>query len=670
MLIVNDKEHLPRTTAVGMDRKLTAILAADVQGYSRLMGEDEVGTLRTLTAYRQITDALIEQYRGRIVNTAGDSILAEFASVVDVVQCAIAIQTALRSENARFLPDRRMEFRIGINLGDVMVEGEQIYGDGVNIAARLEALAEGGGICISGTVHEQIENKLTLKYEDLGEQTVKNIKKPVRVYRVVMQVPSSLVGEGQGEGASKEAGSSRFKIQSSKPKGQDPQPRRVGVAHRAWVVGAGLLLLVGVTVAVRYLLFPTLSTQNSALRTETAPAALPLPDKPSIVVLPFTNMSEDPKQEYFSDGITEDLTSDLSRISSLFVIARNSAFAYKGKAVKLQEVSKELGVRYVLEGSVRKADNQVRINAQLIDATTGYHLWSERYDRPLKDIFALQNEVVQKIVTTLELQLTLWEQGFLVRKRTDNVDAYDSYLRGLKSLWRFTKEANAQARQIFEKAIELDPQYAEAYVGLGMTYQLAGFYQWSQDSTQALEQAFKLAQQAVALDDSLSSAHGLLGLVYLFKKQYEQALAEAERVISLAPNSASGYVTLGSILNLTGQAEKAIGLIEQALRLDPHSPVFYLGNLGWAYLLTRRYDKAITTQQKVLSRNRNYLDAHLILIICYSELGREEEARAEAAEVLRLNPTYSLDVFRQTLPYKNPPDMERTIAALRKAGLK
>src|SRR5262249_40898484 len=402
------------------------------------MGEDEEATLRTLTASRQVTDTLIQQHRGRIVGTAGDSILAEFASVVDAVQCAVEIQTALKTENANLPTNRRMEFRIGINLGDVMVEGEQIYGDGVNIAARLEALAEAGGICISGAVYEQIKNKLTLHYEDLGEQVLKNIAEPVQVWRVRIELPSP------------------------------GQPQEVA---------------------------PTI------LSDETTPS-LPLSDKPSIVVLPFVNLSSDPEQEYFSDGITEDLTSSLSQLSGLFVIARNSAFAYKGKAVKVQEVSRELGVRYVLEGSVRKAGNRVRITAQLIDATTGYHLWSERYDRELQDIFALQDEIVQKIVTTLKLQLTLQEQGYSVRKRTDNLEAYDAFLRGLEYRWRYTKEANAQARQMFEKAVALDPQYAEAYAWLSGSYYLEWVFRFSADP-QTLERALALAQQAVALDDSL-----------------------------------------------------------------------------------------------------------------------------------------------------------------------
>jgi adenylate cyclase len=429
------------------------------------------------------------------------------------------------------------------------------------------------------------------------------------------------------------------------------------------------LLIVGGIVALLYPSLPTLITRHSALVTQEAQPALPLPDKPSIVVLPFVNMSNDPEQEYFSDGITEDLTTALSQLSSLFVIARNSAFTYKGKAVKVQDVGRELGVRYVLEGSVRKANDQVRITAQLVDAPTDSHIWAERYDRPLTDIFAVQDEIVQKIVATLKLQLTLQEQGILVRKTTDNLEAYDYYLRGVEYFYRFTKEANAQAQQMCEKALTLDPRYGAAYALLGATYWLSWWNQWSPD-LQTLEPAFKMEQQAVTLDDSLPEAQAVLSRVYLWKKQYEQALAEAERVITLAPNSAQGYVTLGVALNLTGQAEKAIGVIEQALRRDPHYPAAYQSVLGWAYLLTRRYDEAIATQKEVLSRNRNILDAHLILTISYSELGREEEARAEAAEVLRVSPTFSLDVVRQTWPYKNPADMERTLAALRKVGLK
>jgi adenylate cyclase len=640
-------EEKPAQAPANVRRKLAAILAADVKGYSRLMGEDEVATLHTLTAYRQITDALIQQHQGRVVGSAGDSVLAEFASVVDAVQCAVEIQRALKARNAELPEHRRMEFRIGINLGDVMVEGEQIYGDGVNIAARLEALAEAGGICISGVVHDQVKNKLALTYEDLGEQQVKNIAEPVRVWRVQTE----------------ESASPKSQVQS-------PKLRRVGIAHRSRaVVMVGLLLISGTLLTVWHLFRPILSTRDSALSPEAAPAALPLPDKPSIVVLPFVNMSEDPQQDYFSDGITEDLTSALSKLSGLFVISRNSASIYKGKAVKVQEVSKELGVQYVLEGSVRKADGQARITAQLIDATTDHHLWTERYDRPLKDVFALQDEIVQKIVTTLELQLSLQEQGVLVRKTTDSPEAYDHLLRGLGYLFRSTKETNVQARQVCEKAIELDPKYAQAYSALGWTYYLDWFYQWSPDP-QNLERAFALAQKAITLDDSLPGAHMLLGSVYLWKKQQDQALAEAERALALNPNDADGYVELGLILTYVGQPQEGVRMVEKAMRLNPHYPVWYLETLGSRYYWAGRYEEAMATYKRIFTRYPNRLLAHIGLAATYGALGREAEARAETAEVLRLSPNFSPEVLRQRLPFKDPTLAERFLDHLRKAGLK
>jgi adenylate cyclase len=660
-----------------MERKLTAILSADVQGFSRLMGEDEAATLLTLNAYRQVTDSLIHQHRGRVIGTAGDSILAEFVSAVEAVQCAVEIQRELKSKNAELPLHRRMEFRIGINVGDVMVEGEQIYGDGVNIAARMEGLADRGGICISGTVYDQVRNKLALEYKDLGEQRVKNIAQPVRVYRVAMEISSPLVGEGQGEGDTRRVGAAKTPHPDLPPQGgKEPNPRRVGTAHRnrAVAVVIGLLLIVGTIVAVRYLSRPPLSTQDSALRTEAAPAALPLPDKPSIVVLPFVNMSEDPGQEYFSDGLTEDLTSALSRLSSLFVISRNSASTYKGKAVKVQAVSKELGVQYVLEGSVRKADGQVRITAQLIDALQDHHLWTERYDRPLKDIFALQDEIVQKIVTTLKLQLTLWEQGVLVRKTTDNLEAYDAWLRGMESFvraWIETKkEVNERARQMFEKAIELDPTYAEAYTKLGMTYSNDWFLGWNRDPVHTVDRAFELGQRAITLDDSLPGPHQLLGWGYLWKKQHDQAIAEAQRAVTLDPNNADAYVALGTILTWAGRPEEAIGLIEKAIRLNPRNPALYLNNLGFAYRLAGRYEEAIAAAKKQLALRPNFALAHQQLANCYVKMGRLDEAHAEAAEVLRIMPHFSLEALRQSFPFKDPALLERELDAWRRAGLK
>src|SRR5581483_10969386 len=403
------------TDTIGMARKLAAILSTDVAGYSRLMGDDEEATIRTLTAYRTLLSSLIQQYRGRVVDAPGDNLLAEFASVVNAVRCAVEIQQSLKTQNAELPDHRQMRFRIGINLGDVIVEGERLYGDGVNIAARLEGLAEPGGICISGTEYDQVENKLALTYDYQGEQTVKNIAKPVRTYRVVMDEAAATLAE---QAVRRHAQHERTPTPVIPSLANGAQLKR-----RGGLVLAGLGLLAATFVTARYFSFPP-TTPPVAPSPPAAPAALPLPAKPSIVVLPFDNMSNDPAQDYFSNGITEVLTSDLSRISSLFVIARNTAFTYQGKPVNIQAVGKELGVRYVLQGSVQKAGEHIRIVAQLLETTTGGHLWAQRYDRPLQDLFALQDEIVQKIVTTLKLQLTLQEQGYVVRKRTDNLEAY------------------------------------------------------------------------------------------------------------------------------------------------------------------------------------------------------------------------------------------------------
>src|SRR5215471_12241976 len=397
----------PTTAPPSVNRRLAAIFSADVKGYSRLMGEDEVATVRMLTSYRAVVSTLVHQHRGRVVDSPGDNLLAEFVSVVEALECAVEVQQQLKIRNADLPATRRMEFRIGINLGDIIAEDERIYGDGVNIAARLESLADAGGICISGTVYDQVETKLAFNYEYLGEQTVKNIAKPVRAYRV------------RWEEAAPQAANSQ---------------------------------------------------QSVILLPLEKPQILSLPEKPSIAVLPFLNMSSDPEQEYFSDGITEDVITDLSKLSGLFVISRNSVFPYKGKTIKAEQVSRELGVRYLLEGSTRKAGNRVRINAQLIDATKGYHLWAERYDRNLEDIFALQDEVTQKIVTALEVKLTEGEQRQRGQPLTNNLEAYDCYLRGLELYDRSTQEATLLAQQLFARAVALDPQFATAHAQVGWTH--------------------------------------------------------------------------------------------------------------------------------------------------------------------------------------------------------
>jgi adenylate cyclase len=621
-----------------VERKLTAILCADVHGYSRLMGEDEKATLQKLNSYRKIIDSLIEQHSGRFVNSAGDSVLAEFASVVNAVECAVEIQTALKTENANLPPARRMEFRIGINLGDVMVEGEQIYGDGVNVAARLESLADPGGICISRTVHENIRNKLPLNYEDLGEQSVKNIAEPVRVYRVLPETG-----------------------------GATPRKTPKVVRRYLW---RGAFSLAGLAIVVATVVL----VQHLSLRPPTTTASIPpaqgpalsLPDRPSIAVLPFTNMSGDREQEYFSDGLTDDLITALAGLPGLFVIARNSTFTYKGKAVKVQDVSRELGVTYVLEGSVQKAGGRVRITAQLVDAASGEHLWAEHYDRPLRETFALQDEIVRKIVTTLNLQLSLWEEhGILQPKRTDNIEAYDYLLRGWAYVWTVSREGDDKARQMFQKAIELDPKYADAYVGMGFTYWHDWFFQWNKDP-QLLDQALQLGQQAISLDDSNPEAYALLSAVEGRKKQYDRAIGDAERAIALAPNFSFGYEWLATALMISGRPAEALKPLEKVMRLDPRNRDRYFLSLGGAYEYMGRYKDSVAAYKRGLDAVPNNLGTHVALAIDYIELGRDQEARAEAAEVLRINPHFLL---RPPI-FKDQALNERFLADARKAGLK
>jgi adenylate cyclase len=621
---------------VGVERKLTAILCADVYGYSRLMGGDEEATLVTLTAHRKIIDILIEQHHGRFVNSAGDSVLAEFASVVEAVNCAVDIQPALKAENAKLPPERRMEFRIGVNLGDVMVEGDQIYGDGINVAARLESLAEPGGICISGTVHEHVDKKLALNYQDLGAQHVKNIPDPVHVLRVLT-----------------EPGMARGKI-------------TVRVVRHYWRQGAlslaGLVLVAAIIVLAQYLSLRPPTTTASIPPAQKP--ALPLPNIPSIAVLPFTNMSGDPQQEYFSDGITDDLITSLSRFPGLFVIARNSTFTYKGKAATEQQVGRELGVQYVLEGGVRKAGDQVRITAQLADAATGTDLWAESYDRPMKDIFALQDEIVRRIVTTMGLQLDLWEKyRVLLQRRTDNLEAYDYILRALNYEWGFTKDGNTKARELCEKAIELDSEYADAYVLMSNTYWLDWIFLWN-PTPHTLDRAFESVRKALALNDSHPYARVMLGRLLVEHGHYDAAIAEIHRAIAIAPNLASTYFLAAETLSVSGKPGEALEIAQKAMRLDPKNSDWYLMQVGLAYLCMGRSQDAVLVLKKFLVSYPNHVGGSTMLIAAYVESGMTEQAHAEAAEVKRLNPQFSLEVG----DFKGRSN--RFIYDLRKAGLK
>jgi adenylate cyclase len=636
---------------VGVERKLTAILCADVHGYSRLMGEDEEATLVTLTAHRKIIDRLIEQHHGRFVNSAGDSVLAEFASVVQAVNCAVDIQTALKAENANLPPERRMEFRIGVNLGDVMVEGDQIYGDGINVAARLESLADPGGICISGKVHEEIRSKLPLGHEDLGEQTVKNIAHPVHVWRVLLN-------------------------------GTTPHRETGRIPRRYWRGGVlsltGLAIIVGTIVLVQYVSLKPPQT-HASIPPQVKPA-LPLPSIPSIAVLPFTNLSGDPQQEYFSDGITDDLVTDLSRVPGLFVIDRGSTFAYKGKPAKVQQVGRELGVKYVLEGSVRKTADRVRINVQLVDASTGNQVWTQRYDRQLHDIFALQDEIVQSLVATLNLQLTVLQRGWFLPQRTKNLEAYDYFLRGFESLLSPTPDGLAKGRKMFEKSVELDPGYADAYEALAVSYFLGAIWQFDTDPG-VLDRAAESVEKAIALDDSEADAYAVRGWIEGIKGQHDRAVADGKRAVSLDPNSAYGWLALADINDAecvfpagimppdwgTSKPEEVLAYAQKAIRLDPRHPEKYSMPEGVAYNGMGRYAEAVDALKRSDQSNPW---VHVNLVYAYSELGREQDARAEAAEVLRVSPRFSVEEMERMPANWHGPLGQRYLSDLRKAGLK
>jgi len=626
-------------TTEDVKRKLTAIFSADVQGYSRLMGDDERATVETITAYRKVMIDLIQGHHGRVVDAKGDNVLAEFSSVVDAIQCAVKIQKELKVKNADLPEHRRMEFRIGVNSGDVIEKEDTIYGDGVNIAARLESLAEGGGICISGTAFDQVGKKLPLGYEYLGEQTVKNIENPVRVYKVL--VDPKAVGKVIGEN------------------------RRLKVWHWTAIFGLSVLILVGGVLAL----------WEFYVRPDVAPAsvekmAYPLPDKPSIAVLPFDNMSKDPDQDYFCDGITEEIIAALAKIPNLFVIARNSTFTYKGKPVKIQQVAEDLGVQYVLEGSVRKSEDQVRITAQLIDAITGKHLWAERYDRPLKDIFAVQDEITFKILESLHIKISGNDLARSCARGTDNLDAYFKVLQTHEQIYRQNIEGNAMARKLGKEAIALDPGYSTAYAVIAFTYVLDIVYGGSESPKKSLKEAFLLAKKSLSFDPSCTLPHITLAMCYLLARQHAKAIAECEQALKFDPNDAFAYSVLSLMLSYSGKPKEAIAAFEKGLRLSPKPPANIFLYQGIAYYHSGMYDEALSAWKKAASIAPNATDIRFRLASCYSSLGMEDEARAEVAKIRKLNPKLSLSHFTKTLPYKNKADLEKVINALRKAGLK
>lgn len=621
-----------------MERRLAAILVADVVDYSRAMGVDEAGTLQLLKAHRrELLEPKAARFGGRIIKLMGDGMLMEFASVVDAVAYAVDVQLAMRKRNAVLAEDKRLLLRIGINLGDVILDGDDIYGDGVNIAARLEKLAEPGGICVRRNVRNQVRDKLPLDFEDLGEIEVKNIERPIRVFRIALNEKAALVVSTDSAGPS----------------------RRSSRKYLAFALAMGSILF-----AVGFYWW-------SLSRPEFEPASVDqmvfaLPDKPSIAVLPFSNVGGDDDNEYFADGITNDLITDLSRFSNLFVIAANSSFAYKGKPVKVQEVAEDLGVRFIIEGSVQRSGEEIRINAQLIDALSGHHVWAERFDRPAAEINVLADELLEKIVSRVSSRVDDVGRRLAGRKPTESLNAYELVLQGEALLDDYTSVGNEEARNKFQKATALDAQYARAFVGLSITYLREFLFGWSADGAASLAQGREIALKAVELDENDSKTHHNLGWAYLFEGQYGKALSELEKGQSLNPNDASILAENGYMLIYLGKIQEAADQIQRAIRLDPHHPDWYFDALGWAYFFLGKYEDALRTTSRISVPASGQ---HRLLAAIYVRLGDNEKAKEHAAKVMELEPDFEVDIFARTMPFKDRSILEDYLSALRNAGL-
>jgi adenylate cyclase len=631
----------------GFKRKLTAILSTDAVDYSRLMGEDEAATVRTLKSYREVLRTLIRQHSGLVLDSPGDNLLAEFASVVDAVQCAVAIQKEIKARNDELPENRRMKFRIGINLGDVIEEKGQIYGDGVNVAARIEGLADSEGICISRTVYDQVKNKLELGYEYLGEHTVKNIADPIRVYRVLLD--PGAVGKVIGE---KKAAGKKW--------------RRVAFAAVALL----LLVATGFTVWTVYL--------QKTKRVEAASPdkmAYPLPNKPSIAVLPFVNLSGDAQQEYLADGITESLISNLSMLPKLFVIASYSTSTYKGKAVKIKQVSEELGVRYVVEGSIQQSGNNIRITARIIDAIKGYHLWGDRYERKIKDIFVLQDDITLNILKAIQLEMpdTFVQAG----RDTNNIGAYQKYLQALyyhlRAIAEQSKKNHDLSKKLYRESISLDPNYAGAYLGLGYVHLDAVTFGRSSSPGESLKNAEEMAAKVMSLNPSYPGGHSLLAYIYLLVGQHRKAVSESKRALEINPDSEIDLIVSGQVFLFSGELEEAISCFEKYIRLNPYPPEYTYDCICNAYFLSGQFEKPVPFLKKAANRLPNSLFVIGNLVVAYSLLGRNEEAREQFEKYkkipLALITREDLERYINLLPFKNQSDADRLKELCLKAGL-
>ena len=632
-------------------RRLAAIVSADVVGYSRMMGRDESGTLAALKAVRlELTDPAIAVHGGRIVKTTGDGLLLEFPSVVDAVRCVVEVQTAMAARNADIPEERRIVFRVGVNLGDIIIDGDDIFGDGVNVAARLQEIAEPGGACISSRVHEDVRDRLDLAFEDAGEQALKNIARPLRVYR---WRPASMAG-----GAAHLQTRATTRVPTRAP----ATPMRI-----PWLVTAAAMVLVFGLAGWWWL--PTISSLLHPLEATgaAASATAPVSSRPGVAVLPFINLSGDPSQEYFSDGITEDVIVALGRFGSLTVMARNAVFPFKGKNARPAEIGRALGVRYLVEGSVRRAGERVRVSVQLTDTVAGKLLWSHQYDEELKDVFAVQDAIARQVAGALAASLTQVEQRRALSKPTENLDAYDLVLQGRERFLRITRPANREARQLFERATTLDPRYAEAYAWLGRAYLQMATYGWTEDPDGVVRRALDLGQTAVTLDPDSTAGHRVLGLVHLMRSEYGQAAAEIDRVLALNPSDSEGLEGRAELLLWLGRFDQSIEAGEAALRVDPlpdPAPLLYL---GLAYYEQRRHAEALRVLEQGVARRPDNPSLHAALAATLAQLDRMPEAARERTTVRRVSPFFDAATFGSS--FQNPAHHAYLTEGLAKAGL-
>ena len=621
------------------ERKLAAILAADVVGYSRLMGDDEEGTLNALSSHlSELIEPLITEHNGRLVKTTGDGLLVEYSSVVDAVNCAVTFQKGMAKRNADVAEVRRIEFRIGINLGDIIVRNDDVFGDGVNVAARLEGLADPGGICISRAARDQIRDKLDYGLEDLGEVEVKNIARPVRAFRVLIEGKS---------------GRSRVSRSTGKPG-----------RNRILVAAALGLIIVGTSLAW------IKPWQTGVEAASVDRMAFPLPDKPSVAVLPFTNMSDDKDQEYFADGIAEDIITDLSKVSGIFVVAGNSTFTYKGKAVKVRQIAEDLGVRYVLEGSVRRAGNKVRITAKLIDVIKGKHLWAERYDRDVKDIFAVQSEVTEQVVKAMSVTLKANELDRVFQKYAANIEAYEAFVRARRIVDPPGKKSIAIAQKLFRRAIELDPDFAGGYAGLSFSYSSKARLRFGTSPKEDAMRSLEFAKKAIQIDRNFAWSHIALGGAYLANGNHDAAVEAVREAIRLQPNGYEENLFVGFYLTFAGQSALAIKHLEIAKRISPIDSVRGLAFLANAYFMNGDYEKSEELRKKRIEnfpvRNPN---PYLWLAATQSLLGKSKAAAATADKFRQLRPKFRLSKWRYFESYKDPENRKRLYGAAVQAGI-